>query len=94
MSIGLDFTHKGTASLTAADDGAHTSSHRRKCASFGASIASTTVEHGFVLDAVICPSDSHLVPAVILCGLHHAELPDDLADDAYAQTVLQDVALP
>jgi hypothetical protein len=91
MSFGLDFTNM-VASLTAADDAAHTSSHRRKCASFGASIATATVEHSFVLAAVISPGDSHVVPAAILCGLHHAELPNDLADDAHR--VRQDVALP
>jgi hypothetical protein len=94
MSIGLDFTYKGTASLTAADDAAHTSSRRRKCASFAASIATATVEHGFVLAAVISPSDSHVVPAAILCGLHDAKLPEDLEDDEYAQRVVRDVALP
>jgi hypothetical protein len=94
MSIGLDFTYKGTASLTAADDAAHPSLHRRRCASFGASIATATVDYGFVLAAVISPNDYHVVPAAILCCLHHAELPDDLADDAYAQRALQHVALP
>lgn len=49
-SIGLDFTYKGTTSLTGADD-AYTSSQRRKCASFGASLATATVEHGFVVAA-------------------------------------------
>jgi hypothetical protein len=93
-SIGLDFTYKGTASLTAADNAARTSTQRRKCASFAASLATATVEHGFVLAAVISPSDSYVVPAAILCGLHHAQLPEDLEDDEYAQRVVQDVALP
>jgi hypothetical protein len=90
--LALDHSYKSVAALTAATEGVLSRSGARKLGSFHASVATATAEGGYALAAVIAPNDSHNLILAVLCGLHGAELPPEVANDEYLKLVRGDIA--
>ena len=78
--IASDGTYKIMSSLCGAQAMAPNASNKSKQASYFALCVTATAEGGFVLAAVVAPDDSHKTPQALLCGLQHAQLPQELAD--------------